>query len=359
MARPRWRPDRCLIAAGAALAVALAVFWGRGGAEPYRETLYVFGTLVEIIIHDEKADAARDATRAVSALFDRLHRDWHAWEPGGALAALNAAIAEGRRASVSPALEAILRDAQSYAALSGGLFEPGIGGLIAAWGFHADQPPEGPPPTDAAIARWVDAAPSIADLRFGAGEAWSTNPALRIDLGAVGKGAALAQAADLLEARGVKNAVLNAGGDLVVRGDAGGRPWRIAIRDPFAWGAVASLELAPGEALFTSGNYERYLEQDGERLSHILDPRTGRPAPDIISASVLHEDAALADAAATALSVAGRSGWRNIAARMGVNYAVLVDRNNRLWTTPAMAQRLTLEQDRQATIFDGDRVIGH
>lgn len=345
MARLSWRPDLRIIAAAGVL-LAAAIFL-RGGAEPHRETLYVFGTLVEIVIHHEAEDDARDAVRAVSALFDRLHRDWHAWEEGGELGDLNGAIAQGRSSPISAHLETVLRAAQAYSAASGGLFEPGIGGLIAEWGFHADTPPEGPPPSAAAIARWVDAAPSIADLRFGEGEAWSDNAALRIDLGAVGKGAALARAADLLQARGIANAVLNAGGDLVVRGDAGGRPWRIAIRDPFGWGAVASVELAPGEALFTSGNYERYLEQGEDRLSHILDPRTGRPAPDIVSASVLHEDAALADAAATALSVAGVEDWRAVAQAMGVEAAVLIDAEGRMHATDGMAGRLRMGEDQR------------
>lgn len=316
----------------------------------YRETLYVFGTLVEIEIRGAAPDDARAAAAEVAGAFDRMHREWHAWRPGGALGRLNAAIARGAAETVDPELAALLAKGQALSAASGGLFEPAIGGLIAAWGFHDDKPPVGAPPASAEIARWVSARPRMADLDIDGATIRSRNPAVRLDLGGFAKGAALDTAAALLRARGIENAVLNAGGDLTVLGTHGERPWRAAVRDPFVWGAVAGVALRPGESLYTSGNYERYFEQDGERFAHILDPRTGRPAPDIVSATVLHRDGTLADAAATALSVAGPEAWRDVAAAMGVEAALLIDATGAIHMTEAMAARAELLRPAPAII---------
>ena len=308
--------------------------------QDYRETLYVFGTLVEIEIRGEPVESARAAVAEIAREFDRVHVAWHAWHEGGELGAVNQAIARGEAIEVSPELASLLTTAQSLSKESEGLFEPAIGGVIAAWGFHADEPPSGKPPSAGTIATWVAANPRLADLTIDGNTVRSSNKAVRIDLGGVAKGAALDLAADILKRRGIENAVLNAGGDLNVLGKYAARPWNVAIRDPFGWQAVASVEMRPGEVLYTSGNYERYLEYDGERFSHIIDPRTGRPVNDIVSASVLHKVGTRADAAATALSVAGAKDWSRIADRMNVDLALLIDGKGKVYLTPGMAKRV-------------------
>ncbi|WP_068114890.1 FAD:protein FMN transferase [Tropicimonas marinistellae] len=322
------------------LSIGLAsVFLPRRGPVVHSETLFVFGTLVEVVIYGETPDRAKAATAALDRAFRRYHQDWHAWRPGE-LGRLNAAIARGESQVVSPELAALLRRGQALSTASGGLFEPAIGRLIALWGFHDDTLPTGPLPDPAAIDRLVQATPRIADLRFDGNLVRSLNPAVQLDLGGYAKGAALDLAADALARAGIHDAVLNAGGDLNVLGTRGAREWRVAIRDPYGWGAVAALNVHPGEVVYTSGNYERFLEQDGARYSHILDPRTGWPVQEIVSATVLDTDGARADAAATALSVAGRDAWMDVARAMGVKMALLIDADGRLLATPAMAERL-------------------
>lgn len=324
------------------LLVSIGVSLFRSGDEnkEYRETIYVFGTLVEIVVRGETAGKARAAVAEIARLFERLHVDWHAWKPGGELARLNEALARGETSKVGGELASLLKLAQQLNVQSEGLFEPAIGRLIAAWGFHRDEPPTGPPPAQETIAQLVAAQPTLKDLVFEGNTVGSGNRAVRIDLGAVGKGAALDLAAAVLKRHGIENAVLNAGGGINVLGKYADRAWRIAIRDPLGWQAIAALEMRPGESLHTSGNYERYFEHDGERFSHLLDPRTGRPVADIVSASVLHTDGAVADAAATALAVAGPKDWGRIARRMGVELALLIDSGGKLFMTPAMERRL-------------------
>ncbi|MEX5729949.1 thiamine biosynthesis lipoprotein [Rhodovulum iodosum] len=335
------RPRPKLIALGLVLFCALLLVAVRAARveQVHRETLYVFGTLVEIEIRGERRDTARAATTSVGRLLQSLHHDWHAWRPG-ALGDLNAAIAAGDAGNVDDRLAGVLRTGRRLACQSGGLFDPAIGGLIGLWGFHADTPPEGAPPARAEIEALLAARPRMTDLQIEGTRVRSANPAVQLDLGGFAKGAALDLAAADLRARGIENAVLNAGGDVNVLGTHGDRPWRVAIRDPFVWGAVGAVSLRPGEVLYTSGNYERYFEHDGERFAHIIDPRTGYPVREIVSVSVLDTDGARADAAATALSVAGRAGWPRVAAAMGVSAVLMITDSGALLATPAMADRL-------------------
>ncbi len=342
----------------AALAVAALVTLAAcdGGADDrveHRETLYVFGTLVEFVIRDVPEARARAAVAAVERDFRLMHRDWHAWKPGE-LARLNTAIARGETFEASPHLLPLVRRSQELAARSDDLFNPAIGRLIALWGFHADEPPRGPPPSAEEVAQLAAARPRMSDLVIDGAAVRSRNPAVQLDFGAVAKGAALDRAVARLRAMGIDNAVVNAGGDLNTMGDAGERPWRVGIRHPRHWGVIASLEVAGGEAVYTSGNYERYREHEGVRYAHIIDPRDGMPVHHIVSATVVAEEGTLADAAATALTVAGPDDWHRVARRMGVRYALLVDEDGVVYANPAMAERLSFAEGEPARLVISD-----
>lgn len=327
---------------GAAAVTVVAVFGAVHATQrdaDVRETFYLFGTLVEVEINGVAEMKAQSAMNQVGQLLQGLHRDWHAWRPGE-LEDLNAAIAAGQSFTVDDRLAAVLQQGRALSCASGGLFDPAIGALIETWGFHADTPPEGAPPSAEAVAALVAHHPQMTDLTISGDELRSDNPAVQLDLGAYAKGAALDLAEASLRAAGIEDAVLNAGGGVQVMGRHGSRPWRVAIRDPFQWGVVAALSLRPGEALHTSGNYERYFEQGGVRFSHIIDPRTGFPVQGIVSVSVLDTNGARADAAATALSVAGREAWPAVAAAMGVRAVLMISDEGEIFATPEMAARL-------------------
>ncbi len=314
------------------------------GPSDHQQTLLVFGTLLDIKAYTDRPEHFNKAVQDLEQTFQTMHKEWHAWKGEGELVRLNLAFADGRSVSVSPQLAELLRQAQSYSRDSDGLFNPAIGRLIGLWGFHSDEPPGGPPPDPARIKALIEAAPSMDDIRFDGNRLSSDNPAAEIDLGAFAKGYALNLAIDELKARGIGNAIVNAGGDLCVSGRHGERPWMIGIRHPLGEGVIASVGVSDGECVLTSGNYERYREYEGIRYAHIIDPRTGYPVKHVASATVISKDGGLADAAATALSVAGPQEWRRIAARMRLSEVMLVDENGVVYLTPAMQKRLTLEQ---------------
>jgi thiamine biosynthesis lipoprotein len=142
---------------------------------------------------------------------------------------------------------------------------------------------------------------------------------------------------------GIKNAIINAGGDLRAIGlRETGEPWKIAIRHPDGESIIGSLEISGDASVFTSGGYERNFTWEGKRYHHIIDPRTGYPAVGTASVTVIHDDSTTADAAATALFVAGPGEWHRIARKMGIRFVLLITENGELQMNPAMRARLKL-----------------
>ena len=105
-------------------------------------------------------------------------------------------------------------------------------------------------------------------------------------------------------------------------------------------GVIGAVEVSGDEALFTSGNYERFRQDAAERYPHILDPRRGWPVREVASATVIAAGGGLADAAATALIVAGLDGWPEVARSLELDQVLIVDEAGRVFLTPAMAQRV-------------------
>ena len=302
---------------------------------------YVFGTLVEVSVVDDSGSRATPAIAAVLARFDELHRQLHAWQPSD-LSRLNAALTKGERTTVSPELAAMLRDAQALAADSDDLFNPAIGGLIALWGFHADTP-RGTVPDAATIARRVKAAPRMRDLHIEGNSVWSDNPAVQLDLGGYAKGYALDEAVRILKAHGIRNALVNIGGNVIALGQHGDRPWRVGIQHPRKPGTLATLDLHDGEAIGTSGDYQRYFEAGGRRYCHLIDPRSGWPASGMQSVTILVSGphaGTRSDALSKPLFIDGPARLATSASRLGIADYLAVDAAGRIHVSPAMKARL-------------------
>ncbi|MCU7814923.1 MAG: FAD:protein FMN transferase [Candidatus Thiodiazotropha sp. (ex Lucinoma kastoroae)] len=310
----------------------------------HQQALLVFGTLLDIKAYTDNTTAFDSAVRSLDLTFQEMHREWHAWKGEGELVRLNRAIANGRPFEVSPGLAGLLRQAKHYSDMSDQLFNPAIGQLIGLWGFHSDEPPGGPPPDPIMIKSLLADAPSMDDLHFEGDRVSSANTTVSIDLGAFAKGYALNLAIEQLKRFGIDHAIVNAGGDLCASGQHGDRPWKIGIRHPLGEGVIASVEVTDGECVLTSGNYERYREYQGIRYAHILDPRSGYPVEHVASTTVISQEGGLADAAATALSVAGPKQWQNIAVQLGVSEVMLVDENGDVYLTPKMQSRIKFQQ---------------
>jgi thiamine biosynthesis lipoprotein len=316
------------------------------GKEPlHQEQGYVFGTLVEVTIYGETEPHARQATASVLHEFQRLHDMLHAWKPSE-LSELNAAIARGEGKRVSAELAAMLQDAAGIAEQSQGLFNPAIGSLVQLWGFHADEfkPVQ---PDALQIAQQLAGHPQMSDLSFtpqnDGVRVQSRNRAVQLDLGGYAKGYALDRAVDLLRKQGIRHALINIGGNIIALGQHGKHPWRVGIQHPRKAGALAVLELHDGEAIGTSGDYQRYFMLNGRRYCHLLDPRSGLPMQGVQAVTILTHGAhagVRSDAASKPLFISGAGGWRAAADRMGLNEAMLVDEKGHIHLTGGLQKRL-------------------
>lgn len=335
------------------LLTALLFTWPLTGCERPPEVVHTqflaFGTLTELTLAGVDEDKAAAVVQSLEADFAEMERAWHAWRPGPTTRT-NWLLGEQRRFAAPPSVVPLVKVSKELSIKSDDLFDPAIGGLIKLWGFQSDESTKTrPPPDPKAIAKLVAENPRMEDITIDGFMLASRNPAVQLDFGAVGKGYGIDMAVAHLRELGVHNAIVNSGGDLRAIGDKNGKPWRIAIRGADGKGVLGEVDVRGDESVFTSGNYERVFEWQGKRYHHILDPRTGYPARGTRSVTVIHSDATTADAAATALFVAGPKDWARIAAQMGVKQVLLVDDDFVTYMTPAMAKRVKLADPNMVT----------
>jgi len=271
---------------------------------------YLMGSPCEIRAFGE--DAERTG-RAIEAALDRiaaLEDVMTTWRPDGELARLNVACSTGgERIVVSADLARVLAGARDWAARTEGAFDPTIGALVSAWGLREGARV----PDDEAIARAI----AVTSWKlFGvdlASSSVSCAAGVELDLGGYGKGLALDDAAAVLRDAGIESALLNFGGHVLALGAPPGEPgWIVELAHPVTRDrGVAELVLHDA-SLSTSSNAERGFTLGRKHFGHVLDPRTGRPAPWRAAVSVLAPSAAAADALSTALLVVGRRRARSL-----------------------------------------------
>jgi len=314
-------------------------------AKQYNYSIFTFGTLVDVTLYGIDRELAETAFELLQKDFDQYHQQWSPWTNGD-LAVLNRQLSETRTGennsiTVPAHLIPMIKYSKKLSEQSNNYFNPAIGNLINLWQFHRYQEEDIKPPAEALIRALVEKNPRMSDLSFDEqGRLINKNPAVSLNFGAFAKGYAIALEIKQLKKLGVENAIINAGGDLSVIGKHGERAWNIGIRHPRSDQMLASVEVMNDESVFTSGDYERVYFYQGQRYHHILNPGTGYPTDDAQSVTVIHADAGLADAAATALFVAGSKQWLDIARQMGIRYAMLIDANGYIHITPAMKSRI-------------------
>jgi len=320
--------------------LALALLWLAGCQAqdaPAERIIPVFGTIVrvEVLADPVRAEAALDR---VEKLYRRIDVDWRSFGPGE-LGRANEALARGQPVELSGELAGIVARGIEFHELSGGLFDPRIGGLVRLWGFDdlADAVPAAPPAEAAIEAERQAMAKARLHLD---GRLLRAEAPVVLELAGVAKGSALAAGAATLRAAGIHHALLVAGGDILALGSHGRRPWRIGVRDPLGQGVLGSIELADGEAVASSGVYERFFSDGRGRYHHLLDPRTGHPAAGAAGTTVIDPDPERANAAAATLLIGGPAAFGSLVHGLGIDCALLVTAEGRQLSTPCMQRRL-------------------
>lgn len=310
----------------------------------YNTQSYIFGTLVDITIYGETEVKAQKISNQIFQDFQTLHVRLHAWKPSE-LKTLNASFAQGKTpVSISPDIAAMIADATKLSVQSRGTFNPSIGELIEAWGFHHDE--FKPIKIDEIeIKSLVQANPQMTDIVIENGKAFSKNLAVQLDLGGYAKGYALDLAIKYLRAQGIKNALVNIGGNIIALGKHGDKAWRVGIQHPRKPNAIATLELESGWAIGTSGDYQRYFELNGKRYCHIIDPATGYPAQGVQAVTVLippqTNAGTLSDVASKPIFIAPPEARAKAAKAMNIENFLVIESADKIYVSPNMVKRIT------------------
>lgn len=300
-----------------------------------QETRFMMGTLVTFTVAGSDATKAKAGIRDAAAEMQRVDTEFTIYgNSDNAVKRFNAAPV-GKAVLLPPEVATLLQTALTVQQQSGGALDPMLGKLDKLWGFSSETPRQHPP-SEAEIQA---ALPPRQCLRQTPQGYVRLDPRCQLDFGAFAKGYAIDRGIAMLRKHGIRNAIVNAGGDMRIIGDHDGRPWHIGIRHPRkAEGVIGTLALSGDVSIVTSGDYERFFIDHGRRYHHILDPATGWPAMASESVTVIAPNATLADAWSTAIFVRGVTFLPQASTH---DLAVLiVDRNGRIHANAAMQRRL-------------------
>lgn len=289
------------------------------------------GTTWTLRVVPEISDADRDGIRRlVDEVLNAVDESMSGYRPDSALARFNASDSTDWVA-VPRMLADLLAESQRISALTGGAFDVTLAPLVRLWGFGPARPRERPPGDAEIAAALAGCGASRLSVRLDPPALRKQLPGLTVDVDAIAPGRAVDLVAERLDQAGIGRYMIEIGGELRVRGrNARGLPWHIGIERPDERGRfVERVLLLESMAVSTSGDYRDYFEADGQRYSHTLDPRTGRPVTHALaSVTVLGPTAAEADGLATALAVLGpqegyalaeKSGWAALFVERGAD----------------------------------------
>ena len=298
------------------LAVALLVCSCGRQREPLRLYGEAQGTYYSILYYDR---AGRDLQPQVDSLLDAFDLSASLWVDSSLLRRVNSNLTD----SLDPVLCHLLAKSLLVEDYTGGAFNCRVGRIVQAWGFSFKQRSEPDSAELAALMQASRAAVAI-DSTDGTARIRKENPLTELDFNAIAQGYAADLVGQMLEGHGIKDYLVDIGGEVVARGrKADGKPWRVGIERPAADSLSApvvetSIPLRDASVV-TSGSYRKYYERDGMRYSHTIDPATGRPVRhSLLSVAVVERESWMADAMATAYMVMGLDKARDfIAAHHG------------------------------------------
>lgn len=296
---------------------------------------FAMGTRLSVVTEGAAERGAQAAAERAVAEVERVERLLSTWDPRTPMSALNAAPPH-TPSPAPPEVVHLLAEVERWARATGRAFEPTVGPLVDAWDLRG----RGRLPSAAELSRALASVGAHAfDIDVEAGTVTRRTPDAWIDTGAFGKGAALRSAARLLRRAGQERAFVDLGGQVLALAGVGSAPWEVEVAHPSRRGESAAKLVLRGVSAATSGTSERWVEVGGQRLGHLLDPRTGRPVEAWGSVTVVSEDALVADALSTALYVLGPDdGLAWARSRTDVGVLFLEERDGRVvpsWN-PAM-----------------------
>ncbi|WP_434360825.1 FAD:protein FMN transferase [Parasalinivibrio latis] len=230
---------------------------------------------------------------------------------------------------VSEATATVVKEAIRINGLTDGALDVTVGPLVNLWGFGPEARPDQVPTDEEIAARRNNV--GIQHLKVEGNSLVKDIPGLYVDLSSIAKGYGVDVVANYLESLGVKNYLVDIGGELHIKGhNAEGQKWRIAIEKPVSGKASVQEIIQPGDmSIATSGDYRNYFEENGVRYSHTIDPKTARPITHrLVSVTVLDKSCMTADGLATGFTVLGPEKALEIANRNNIPVFLIVKTDN-------------------------------
>lgn len=303
----------------------------------YRYSRMQMGTLVNLTLICGSDTQALHAAEAAFGAIEEVERLMSPARRESDISRLNLHGHE-KPVKVSAPTFGLIRDSLKVSVETEGAFDISFAGMGKLWDYRN---PSFTPPDKALVRQRV----SLVDYRHIILSATDNTvrfarPGMRIGLGGIAKGYALSRAAAALEKQGVRAFIVDAGGDLTVKGARFGKKWRVGIKHPRKEGISGALTLEDSESIVTSGDYERFVMHRGVRYHHIIDPKTGYPARTFASVSVIGSDPTLIDAYATALFVMGGVRAREFLKKHTELKVILIDLEMKVYASRELKEQL-------------------
>jgi FAD:protein FMN transferase len=291
----------------------------------------IMGTRIAVELWADDASPGRASIDAVLAEMRRVDAAMSTYKPTSELSQVNAGAAQAP-VKISAELFDLLTTALDYSRVTEGAFDITYASVGYLYDFRRRVRPD-EAHIKAALPgvnyRHVVLDRKTQTVRF-------AQPGVRIDLGGIAKGHSVDRAIALLQGRGVKHAMVSAGGDSRIIGDRFGKPWVVGIRHPDRKQEVIARIPLDDAALSTSGDYERYFDDGGVRYHHIIDPGTGHSASKVRSATIIGPTATRTDGLSKTAFVLGPERALEIYNRLDDIDAVLVTPDGRVLYTKGL-----------------------
>ncbi len=315
------------------LVILLAMTWWRlqPAEGEFRRSKLMMGTVVEIVAGGQDTDKLESAVEAAFTEIARLDKLLSRHHQKSDVTRLSKS---DNGSTVAMETVEVIALGLDVAQRSGGAFDLTLGKLKVLWGFNEETPTV--PDQDALSAALIGIGPTA--LSLDGQQVNKRAPQLQVDLGGIAKGYAVDRAIAVLKEHGVTSAAVNAGGDMYLLGQRPERFWRIGIQHPRQKETVLETVQVRDQAVVTSGDYERFFEEDGIRYHHIFDPQNGLPARSCQSVTIIADSVALADALATAVFVLGPEAGLLLLTQYPQAEGLIVAADGNLHTSPGWAR---------------------
>ncbi len=297
----------------------------------YNEVLLIMGSRFEVTAISDNETLAKDATIAAIAEAQRIEQLISSWQPTSQTSEINRQAGK-KPVKVDKELFDLIKRAKKISALTEGAFDISFASIDKVWKFDG---------TMTALPSEIAIAASVSKINYqniildeNNGTVFLKEEGMKIGFGGIGQGYVANRCRKVMQEMGIASGVVNVSGDIITWGkELDGTEWKIAIGDPSNTDRVLAWLTVGPRAVVTSGNYEKFVTINGEKYSHIINPKTGYPVRGLKSVTVISPDPEISDALSTGVFVLGREKGLSLVNQLKGIEVIMVDVDNKIWTS--------------------------